>query len=248
MFVETTHHGAKLKFDLLQPIDISIPLVAGEGRLEAWYVPPISIEPVRGDGFVGSIAEGGSVNFRDIKFNPHGHGTHTECLGHITKEWHSVNELQRDFHMLATVITVAPLKGAGAEADDLVITPDMIPQIETQALIVRTEPNNDTKTTKQYSSSNPPYLLAQTMEKVVKMGVEHILIDLPSVDREVDAGVLASHHVFWNVPDKPRINATITELIYVPNEIEDGVYLLNLQTAPFENDATPSRPVLFPQV
>jgi hypothetical protein len=39
---------------------------------------------------------------------------------------------------------------------------------------------------------------------------------------------------------------TITELIFVPNEVKDGPYLLNLQTAAFENDATPSRPVIYP--
>ena len=38
---------------------------------------------------------------------------------------------------------------------------------------------------------------------------------------------------------------TITEMIYVPNEISDGLYVLNLQIAPFENDASPSKPVLY---
>ena len=33
-------------------------------------------------------------------------------------------------------------------------------------------------------------------------------------------------------------------MIYVPNEIEDGEYLLNLQIAPFESDCAPSRPLL----
>jgi hypothetical protein len=39
--------------------------------------------------------------------------------------------------------------------------------------------------------------------------------------------------------------ATITDFIYVPNTIEDGEYLLNLMIAPFENDATPSKPILY---
>ena len=41
-----------------------------------------------------------------------------------------------------------------------------------------------------------------------------------------------------------RIKNTITELIYVPNDVEDGEYLLNIQIAPFESDCAPSRPVL----
>jgi hypothetical protein len=77
------------------------------------------------------------------------------------------------------------------------------------------------------------------------LGVNHLLIDTPSVDREEDGGELLAHHAFWNVPDEPRYRATITELIYVPDEIEDGPYILNIQMAPFENDASPSRPVLY---
>jgi hypothetical protein len=42
-----------------------------------------------------------------------------------------------------------------------------------------------------------------------------------------------------------RINSTITEMIFVNDAVKDGSYLLNLQIAPFENDASPSKPILF---
>ena len=67
-----------------KPIDISIPLTNDNYNPRAWYVDPPVFEPVRANGFIGSRKEGGAVNFRNIFFNPHGHGTHTECLGHIT--------------------------------------------------------------------------------------------------------------------------------------------------------------------
>ncbi len=41
-------------------------------------------------------------------------------------------------------------------------------------------------------------------------------------------------------------SSTITELIYVPDHVPDGEYLLNLQIAPFNADASPSRPIIFP--
>ena len=75
--------------------------------------------------------------------------------------------------------------------------------------------------------------------------VKHLLIDLPSIDKEKDEGALLAHKAFWNYPVTPRLDAFITELIYVPNEIKDGLYLLNIQIAPFETDAAPSRPILF---
>ena len=47
------------------------------------------------------------------------------------------------------------------------------------------------------------------------------------------------------VNEDARFNCTITEMIYVNNTIQDGSYLLNLQFASFENDASPSKPVLY---
>ena len=72
-----------------------------------------------------------------------------------------------------------------------------------------------------------------------------MLIDLPSIDKEKDDGALLAHKAFWNYPKNLRLDATITEFIYVPDAVEDGHYLLNLQTASFVNDATPSRPILY---
>ena len=113
------------------------------------------------------------------------------------------------------------------------------------ALIIRTKPNDHSKTNRQYSGTNFPYLTLGAMQRIVDAGVQHLLIDLPSVDREEDGGALAAHHLFWNVPAEPNFKKTITELIYVPNEISDGDYILNLQVSNFANDAAPSRPMLF---
>jgi len=48
-----------------------------------------------------------------------------------------------------------------------------------------------------------------------------------------------------NLNADARINSTITEMIFVNDAVKDGSYLLNLQIAPFENDASPSKPILF---
>ena len=97
----------------------------------------------------------------------------------------------------------------------------------------------------QYSNTNPIYLLEESAIYLKEKGIEHLLIDLPSVDKEKDEGQLLSHNAFWNTDGELRMNATITEFIYVPNNVKDGSYFLNLMIAPFENDATPSKPVLY---
>ena len=106
-------------------------------------------------------------------------------------------------------------------------------------------PNTKEKLSKQYSNTNPTYLLEDAAIYLKETGVKHLLIDVPSVDKEKDGGKLLAHNAFWNTKGKLRLDATITELIFVPNSIEDGTYFLNLQIAPFENDATPSKPVLY---
>ena len=63
--------------------------------------------------------------------------------------------------------------------------------------------------------------------------------------QEEDEGKLLAHKAFWQYPDAVRRNSTITELIFVPNEIKDKVYLLNIQIASFEIDVSPSKPVLY---
>ena len=51
--------------DTTQSIDVSLALRASEDNPKAWYVAAPRMEPVRANGFVGSVAEGGAVNFRE---------------------------------------------------------------------------------------------------------------------------------------------------------------------------------------
>lgn len=232
--------------DLSKPLDISIPLVSSNKNPNAWYVGQPKIEPVEDDGWVAKVSEGSSVNFNNIFFNPHAHGTHTECYGHISEEFYSVNKALKQFFFLAEVITVAP-ESFGKE--DYVISKKQIEKAlkgaTPQAIVIRTIPNTLEKRSKNYSHTNWPYLLEEAALYLRNIGVEHLLIDMPSVDREKDEGELLAHRAFWNYPDKPRKNATITEFIYVKNDIKDGTYFLNLQMASFVNDATPSKPILY---
>lgn len=242
--------GEERAVDLSVRYDLSLPLVAGADGPAAWYVDPPTMEPVRANGWVGAVAEGGSVNFRDIAFNPHGHGTHTECVGHITEVVYSVNDVHIPTFMPALVISLEPeVRGEDRVFDALQLrnrVEDAARPGEAVALVVRTLPNDAAKQHKNWSSTNPTYFDAAGLAFLAEYGVNHLLVDLPSVDREEDGGALAGHRAFWQLPQAPRMQATITEFIFVPDEVADGWYALNLQTAAFANDATPSRPLLHP--
>ena len=234
----------EVNVDLDQPIDISIPL--REGSANAFHAPPFKAEPFRSGDFIGSVELGGPVNFMNVQVNPHGNGTHTECVGHIAAEKYTINECLKRFHFMAELVSILPHE---IDNGDKVITRDQVEALitnkEVEAIIIRTLPNNNSKLSFQYSGSNPPYLHHEATELIVSKNIQHLLLDLPSVDREEDGGKLLSHRAFWQYPNNTRADATITEMIYVPDEVEDGTYLLNIQISSFELDASPSKVVLY---
>ncbi|HLA55152.1 MAG TPA: cyclase family protein [Flavobacterium sp.] len=246
------HNGQTFEIDFSKPIDISIPLTNTDENPIAWYIEKPVIEPVRFGEWIGKVSEGSSsTNFNNIFFNPHGHGTHTECLGHITRDFFSINQSLKTFFFTAELVSLRPY----VQGDDQVITKIQIQAAlagkKPEAIVIRTLPNETGKLSRKYSNTNPPYLDESAAVFIREIGVKHLLIDLPSVDKENDEGKLLAHKAFWNVKDvdvlndDARLDATITEMVFVPDEIKDGSYFLNLQIANFENDASPSKPVLY---
>jgi len=246
MIIRLTHNHQSYEANLSEPLDISIPLKEGSDSVNCFYAPFMETSPVVAGDFIGSTKRGGPVNFLNVRFNPHGNGTHTECVGHIAQESYSINQHLKHYHFVARLITIYPAK---MDNGDRVIQKEQLVENvqagETAALIIRTMPNDERKLTLNYSGTNPPYLDAEATRYLVDCGVKHLLLDLPSVDREEDGGAILSHKAFWQYPDKIRENCTISELIYVKSEIKDGLYLLNLQIASFEIDVSPSKPVLY---
>lgn len=246
MKIKFTHSGKVWVADLKQGIIIAIPLRDGLQNPNCFWAAPPAFSPYRSGDFVGSIEAGAPVNFFDVRFNPHGNGTHTECIGHIAPGDYSLFRCQREHHLFAKLVTIWPeqLDNGDRRISRAQIEPLIEPE-EADALVIRTMPNHTDKMTFQYSGTNPVYLEADACAYLAEIGLEHLLVDLPSLDREEDGGALAAHKAWWKYPDHPRIQATVTEMIYVPDRIKDGYYLLNLQTAAFELDAAPSKPILY---
>ena len=71
-------------------------------------------------------------------------------------------------------------------------------------------------------------IYTQIQRHTRERGIRHLLIDQPSVDKEFDDGMLLSHRAFWNYPSTLDQESTITEFIGVPDNLKDGLYLLNL--------------------
>jgi arylformamidase len=233
------------EFDTQEPIDISLPIQAGANNPNCYYAEAPQFETIRAGSFVGSVAEGGSVNYQKISLTPHGNGTHTECYGHIADEPQATiyNCLQK-FLFFAELITVPAQK---VENDEVILLKSIKEKLQTQpeALIIRTLPNAINKKNQQYSNTNPIYLESEIGKYLADLNIQHLLVDLPSVDKEIDGGKLNNHRGFWQYPHKTRENCTISELIYVDNSLKDGLYLLDLQIISLMTDASPSKPILY---
>ncbi len=243
LFLDDTRYFLSDEF-----VDLSIPITNQKDNVNAWHCDPVKIEPVVAEGFIGDVNQGAPVNFRNITINPHGNGTHTECVGHISKENITINQCLTEFHFIGQVISVTPKEVWNDEFNtmDWVITKSSILEKfqsanDSKVLIIRTLPNPEEKMSHQYSNTNPAYFEIEAIKFINELGINHLMVDLPSVDREMDRGKLAGHHIFWNYPSQPAYDKTISELLYIPDILSDGTYLIHLQIISLESDASPSK-------
>ena len=261
--------------------DISIPIDIHEvNKVQAFGLdnPQLNV--------ICSTDKSGSVNCSTITITPHGNCTHTEGVGHISLEGSSILSQPPPPYLLSVLLSVTPSPFTVEEhydpphnENDLVITKQMLIDsfssikdkrgegvVElAEALLLRTQPNSLSKKHTVYSNNSAPYFTDDAMQYLLHShpSIKHLLVDLPSVDRENDSGHLANHSLFFGLPKRDLSNgltkvrsereqcedrkgSSITELCYFDDDIYDDIYLLNLQLSPLHLDAAPSRPLLFP--
>ncbi len=239
-------HSEKYTVDSSTKIPCFFSLVNGSNNPRCFYLPYPNYEPFQYGDFIGSVGKGGSANCMVLTVAPHGCGTHTECVGHITEEEYSVYDILQESFFLCYYSTI----GTDKNGKDSVVSTEklksllskMPKNVKALALNINGDFSGDS------SGGNPPYFFGETMELLVNFGIEHLVVNTPSVDKEEDEGVLESHHIFWNYKRNGdiRVNATITEYANFPEVLNPGLHLLEIQIAPFTTDASPSRIFLYP--
>ena len=269
--LEFTAGGRRWRADVTAPADLAIALEFNGAQPSFFVATPAASEPLRIGGFTGSVAHGASCNCAVHSLAPHCHGTHTECVGHVTRSPVTIASLTPVAPCVALVVSIRPeplgaaaaaVPGGHAAADDLVIRQGTLASAAAAwsdapfaAMVIRTLPNAADKRHRAYSGSPSPapYFLPEAMRWLVERGVDSLVVDLPSLDRADDGGRLAAHREYWGLPaacndaaQATRGHALVTELAYVPDSVADGLYLLDLQVPAFGSDAAPSRPVLYP--
>lgn len=268
------HPGLALDVDLDAVVDISNPISFADGpTASAFFLPTATATAFEAEGFVGDTGRGGSVNCHTLSLSPHGNGTHTECVGHIVNDPVTVPEVLKGGLFRALLLTV-DLVGLGDsdesyrgryEDDDDVITAAAVKKARAalaigdderfDALVIRTRMEGLDKRFARWSGTNPPYPTYELLSLLEEWQVTHLVLDVPSLDREDDGGLVPNHHRYWglgegsrNLEGKAPSPRTVTELALVPAHVADGRYLLDLQVPPLLTDAVPSRPLLYPAI
>ncbi len=258
--------------DFGHSLAIALDFEHSENQPNHFGAAPALAKPMQAGGFIGDTTQGGSCNVFELSFNPHCNGTHTETIGHICDQDNtlalSISALALPPLMPCALISLTPIKASETtdqyspsfDVNDKVISRQQLElslatyaDIQLQSLVVRTMPNSADKCQASYNEANQPaFFTADAVIYLNERGVEHLVLDLPSLDRLNDDGLLTCHHIFWQVmagthqaSPNSLINNTITEMAYIDNSLNDGFYFLNLQTPAFVNDAAPSRPMLY---
>jgi arylformamidase len=257
----------EVRVDLTSPVSLAIDLDFTERQPRHFGAPPATSRPFAVPGFSGSVAHGASCNCQTLTLIPHCNGTHTECVGHLTREPLDAHRVAPLGFVPALLVSVEPVDAATSrestdpapQPGDQLITRHALETswnasapFEPRALVIRTLPNTPTKQHQNYSDSTPPYLTSEAASLLVERGIEHLVVDLPSIDRSHDEGRLTAHRIFFGLPPSSvtlaqatRASATVTELAYISDTTPDGPYLLELQVPALGGDAVPSRPLLY---
>ena len=265
MIISISHNKKEYRIDTKNSFDISIPYDFNGAQPNFYDVAEGQLKHLQSGGTIYSVAEGAGCNVSEVSLNIHCSGTHTECAGHLLANPGDVGMLLKDIMIPTVLITVnTSLFCNSGESyhcnvgdNEQIITKTIIQnefkiweEFQPRALVIRTTPNLNEKKYYRYSNHSPPFFSNDALRFIKGIGICHLVVDLPSIDRIEDNGILGNHRIFWGdgVDAKGEVNTesmgTITELAYIENNIPNGFYFLNIQLPHFVCDAAPSRPIL----
>ncbi len=250
MKIQINHNDQVYHIDLKKGRDLSIRNdFSGNAPTFFGAEQPIAAPQHSGD-FIGDLESGGSCNVPIVSCNIHCTGTHTECISHIQNSKFKIPDKCPRGFIPACLITVEPVAANAIKdsyhfdiSNSIVISEELIKSklsTSCKALIVRTLPNDQSKLSRNYDDQPAPFFTNDAIHYINELGIMHLLVDIPSIDKPDDGGLLGNHRLFFDHGD------TISELLFIPNDLLDGFGFLQIQIPNWNLDSAPSRPIFFP--
>ncbi len=264
--IKIQHNKRTYNIDLNEVIDLSIPYNFNGKQPNFYNVKKGTLRPLKTDNIDWDVSMGASCNVSEISMNIHCSGTHTESVGHLLKKSGDIGLLLTKPIMAANLITIDTINFCECSdkyhcdvndyesvisVENFLLKYNKYCDNKTDVLIVRTKPNHENKIFTNYTKSPAPFFTNDTISMIYELKIKHLIVDIPSIDRSSDNGILGNHRMFWgngfspHTKINPKSKKTITELAYIPNSVKDGFYFVNIQIPHFVSDAAPSRPLLF---
>jgi kynurenine formamidase len=268
VIAELSFGGHKIRADLDRGVSLAIAVEFGAPGPRHFGAPAPLSQPFAVGNFSGRVATGASANCSTLTITPHCQMTHTESVAHLTREPGDAWRVVPRGLLPAVVVSVSPEPARESTettdpqpwGTDTLITRrrlraawPMTRMVDPVAAVIRTLPNDASKRSRDYHELVPPYLTREAVEWLVEKRIEHLVLDVPSLDRTHDDGHMIGHRLFFGLPpgstargDAARSRATITELAFIPDELADGPCVLSLAVPAIGGDAVPSQPIVYP--
>jgi arylformamidase len=273
VIAELTFAGQKVRVALDRGVSLAIAVEFGAPGPRHFGAGAPASKPYAAGQFSGSVASGASANCATITLTPHCQMTHTESVAHLTRESGDAWRVVPRGLLPAVVVSMVPEPARESSestdpqpfATDALITrrrlraawpmasPSRQSMLDPVAAVIRTLPNDAAKRSRDYTDLVPPYLTREAVEWLIEKRIEHLVLDVPSLDRTHDEGHMIGHRLFFGLPagstargDAARSRATITELAFVPDEVHDGPCVLSLAVPAIGGDAVPCQPIVYP--
>ena len=249
MITEIHHNNNTYKVNTHEGVDLSIRNdFLGSGPIFYGAEQP-QVNAFRSGDFVGDMKEGGSCNVPIVTLDIHCTGTHTESIAHVLDSEEKISDVCPK-GMIPASLTSVELQEANKTnesyhcdmSNELVITKDELQKSTLEpnnALIIRTLPNDRSKKKRIYDIEPAPFFTNDAIDHINVLGVQHLLVDIPSIDKADDGGHLENHKRFF------KQGKTISELLFIPDDLKDGFGFLQIQIPNWGLDAAPSRPIFY---
>ena len=165
-------------------------------------------------------------------------------MGHITADRRLISEITIAPLLPATMVSVAPVllsstdEAAAATTAMSVISCALLERALAdvtvagfdQALVLRCVAAPDAS--RAWSGTNPPYLTREAIDLLSRGPYQHLITDLPSLDREDDGGGVPNHRAWWGLAagaskssEARFAQRTVTEMAFIAPDHPDGPWL-----------------------
>ena len=262
MSLPTTIHLTKdigVRFDMNSGIDLSNEFYKEPPIVDVFGLPSETKETLY------SLDET-PVNVDKLTLCCHNNRTHTESTAHVFKDGLNISDCSSLTHFGCIVISVEPVSirtlsddqyryECGAEMGrerDSSVTKSMI-QSRIEELLSKYKDHPEITSFFKQSifirmigdiqcDEHWPFLSNDAMEYLHDTFSNVFGINLPSVDR-MESPKVPNHRIWFGHAKSTRL---ITEGLQFGDDINDGLYVLDLQLAPIaDTDAVPTRPVIY---